>query len=530
MSALPNDQDGTQADSRVLLATVATITLATSSALLWHSRRSATTAVAGPSSSVASAQSMLSSFASWCSRASPSAVSTSEAVTEHPTEDAASRVAGPSKTARSKDRRRRNKELTAKDMRKVKDLLKPTRPAGPTTPTVLDDAFEDASPLSHPRARTRSTSTNARASTEDVTPVQTPPKEHPPCSTSAPAEPARHRPAMPDLDMLAPENADADAQSVESSSVASSMFLAPPSISSVSSPPRSVSRASASTSTSAWDSSWERDGLAASPPVATAHIHTRAVSPTPPRFLAACPAPGSSSRSGSRSPGPALSSQTQLAALKGALEASRLREEKLRADTERGSKERDALRWQWREESNAWRRREAELQSHIHYLTHSLHVSAAQLAAAAPQPPAFSPLSPLSPPFSPFGQPQMPVPASAYAPPPLAALELARSFPPPPSSVGSGSAGGSPDRGRRRGRDGSESPELAPEEEEELELSDEVADAILKRPDSIKRIRRKLSNTSASSDGERPKLETLRFPSIESWGNTWVEAQSEDTQ
>ena len=109
----------------------------------------------------------------------------------------------------------------------------------------------------------------------------------------------------------------------------------------------------------------------------------------------------------------------------------------------------------------------------------------------------------------------------------MAALELARSFPPPPSSAGSGSAGGSPDRGRRRGRDGSESPELEPEEEEELELSDEVADAILKRPDSIKRIRRKLSNTSASSDGERPSLGALRFPSI---GNSWVETQLDDAQ
>ncbi|KZV76848.1 hypothetical protein PENSPDRAFT_679864 [Peniophora sp. CONT] len=521
-----SEQDGSQPDSRVLLATVATITLATSSALLWQAKRSADISNASSSSSVASAQSMLSSFASWCSRTTPSAASTSEAVTEHSIQsadaDAASKVAGSSKSARSKDRRRRNKDLTAKDMRKVKDLLKPTRPTAPTTPTVVTDAFEDASSpsSSHPRARTRSTSTNARASAEDVTPVPTPPKEDPPCSISGRAEGDRHRPALPELDMLAES-------SVESSSVASSILLAPPSVSSsLSSPPRSVSRASASTSTSAWDSSWDRDGLVLSPPTATAHIHTRAVSPTPPRFLAACAAPGSSSRADSRSPGPALSSQTQLAALKGALEASRLREEKLRADAEREAKQRGVLQWQWREESNAWRRREAELQSHIHYLTHSLHVSAAQLAAAAPPPPAFSPLSPLSPPYSPYSQPQMPVSASAYAPPPLAALELARSFPPPPSSVGSGSAGGSPDRGRRRGRFGSESPELEPEEEEELELSDEVADAILKRPDSIKRIRRKLSNTS-SSDGERPTLETLRFPSIE---NYWVDAQREDKQ
>jgi hypothetical protein len=62
---------------------------------------------------------------------------------------------------------------------------------------------------------------------------------------------------------------------------------------------------------------------------------------------------------------PTLSTQTQIASLKGALEASKLREEKNRVELERLAKEQDALRWQWREEATGWRRRESEV-NYIH--------------------------------------------------------------------------------------------------------------------------------------------------------------------
>lgn len=51
----------------------------------------------------------------------------------------------------------------------------------------------------------------------------------------------------------------------------------------------------------------------------------------------------------------------QLASMRNALEAARLREEQLRAEAEQASKERDEIRWGWNEDASAWRRREAEV-------------------------------------------------------------------------------------------------------------------------------------------------------------------------
>ena len=61
---------------------------------------------------------------------------------------------------------------------------------------------------------------------------------------------------------------------------------------------------------------------------------------------------------------PALSTQTQLASLRGALEAARLREEKNKADTEKYIKEMDMLRW----ENANWRRGEVEVSYPFWYL------------------------------------------------------------------------------------------------------------------------------------------------------------------
>jgi anthranilate synthase / indole-3-glycerol phosphate synthase / phosphoribosylanthranilate isomerase len=62
--------------------------------------------------------------------------------------------------------------------------------------------------------------------------------------------------------------------------------------------------------------------------------------------------------SGTNTPG-SLSAQTQLASLRGALEAARLREEKTKAEIERYSKDLEMMRW----ESTSWRRREMDVGS-----------------------------------------------------------------------------------------------------------------------------------------------------------------------
>lgn len=60
-------------------------------------------------------------------------------------------------------------------------------------------------------------------------------------------------------------------------------------------------------------------------------------------------------------PPPGASLATQIASLKGALEASRTREDMHRRDAERWSKECDIIKWKWNEANDEWRRREAEV-------------------------------------------------------------------------------------------------------------------------------------------------------------------------
>ena len=60
---------------------------------------------------------------------------------------------------------------------------------------------------------------------------------------------------------------------------------------------------------------------------------------------------------GTNTPPGSLSTQTQMASLRGALEAARLREEKTKAEIERYSKDLEMMRW----ESATWRRREMEV-------------------------------------------------------------------------------------------------------------------------------------------------------------------------
>jgi hypothetical protein len=60
------------------------------------------------------------------------------------------------------------------------------------------------------------------------------------------------------------------------------------------------------------------------------------------------------------SPPNSVSTLTQLASLRGALEAARTREEKSRLDAERLGKECEMLKWKWGED---WRSREAEVRT-----------------------------------------------------------------------------------------------------------------------------------------------------------------------
>ncbi|KAG5717137.1 hypothetical protein E4T56_gene4173 [Termitomyces sp. T112] len=87
----------------------------------------------------------------------------------------------------------------------------------------------------------------------------------------------------------------------------------------------------------------------------------------------------SGSRSGTPPP------QTQLASMRGALEAARMREERLGREVERLGREVDSLRW----EGGRARRREAELQAQIHHLVGQLQVYGAMVHVSS------HPLSPL---------------------------------------------------------------------------------------------------------------------------------------
>lgn len=61
--------------------------------------------------------------------------------------------------------------------------------------------------------------------------------------------------------------------------------------------------------------------------------------------------------SGTNTPPPSVAVQTQLASLRGALEAARQREAQMKSDLEKYAKELEFMRW----ESNTWRRRELEV-------------------------------------------------------------------------------------------------------------------------------------------------------------------------
>lgn len=237
--------------------------------------------------------------------------------------------------------------------------------------------------------------------------------------------------------------------------------------------------------------------------------------------------------------------QTQLASMRDALEAARLREEKLRVEAEQANKERDELCWRWNEDAGVWRRREAEVrlgafiavysptqtlqfQAQIHHLMQQVQAYAA--AASFSSSGFSSPTSPTlpHPALAPFPLPPAMHAQNSASPPAhvQALLTCAPMLSHAPGFAGPGFPGAgqgmspllwsgmgllsnldarrAPDstrgwtRGRRRQRadksasdessldgvDGSD--EDVWEEDEEEFRNNALADAILKRPESIR--------------------------------------------
>ncbi|KAL4261396.1 Proteophosphoglycan ppg4 [Pleurotus pulmonarius] len=306
--------------------------------------------------------------------------------------------------------------------------------------------------------------------------------------------------------------------------------------------------------------------------------------------------------SGNNTPPPSLSAQTQIASLRGALEAARLREDKMRLEMEKRTKDLDALRW----ENVTWRQREAEFQNQILHLTHHLQAYTALYASMSPQghpPPPLPPghhlqlpnmngksphlrmsntpspapsptrlnvaphvqgnimLSPMPSPLSQSTHSHMfPYPAMSSPPTPGHPNQPPPSAPPSSSlfsvlfpyagnqsntaggpsrsgrsSVGSMSpdlgAPGSPsqsayNRGRQRARfwqgseiddwieTGGQSQQREAEGRAEEELNTVLADAILKRPDSIRRS----GSQQVVDDGGQKESGEFTFPSLSGFG------------
>ncbi|TFY52725.1 hypothetical protein EVG20_g10429, partial [Dentipellis fragilis] len=285
---------------------------------------------------------------------------------------------------------------------------------------------------------------------------------------------------------------------------------------------------------------------------------------------------------GGETPPPALSSHTQIASLKGALEAAKMREEKNRLEAERLAKEVDVMRWRMNKDVGSWRRREMEMVNYIQYLSHNLNMYASghgqqsngqpppsiptQPSPGLPSAP-FSPLSPsqipqppFSPsfgPFPPFSPPLPIVPSPTYSYPPAFAAQhhtLSTFFPGPAAPSSSGGSRSPPDRGRKRERravDGAdqqveEGVDVAygeggqEEEEEEFSLNDALAGAILKRPESLRVKTRRRGSASVGAgnvdvveeigiEGRAAEVEDedFRFPSISDMGNVYIYRERE---
>ncbi|KAG6373025.1 hypothetical protein JVT61DRAFT_7080 [Boletus reticuloceps] len=326
-------------------------------------------------------------------------------------------------------------------------------------------------------------------------------------------------------------------------------------------------------------STYSTDGVGPSTPT-----NSRGSTP-PPRSLLTSTDPGRRDPIAQPLDETAASAQIQLASMRSALEASRVREEQLRIEAEQASKERDELRWGWNEDASIWRRREAELHSQIHHLMQQLQAYAAVASFRAQQAtsPFSSPTSPhihMSPrlhqhpfPLPPVIQTQNSASAPAHVQALLASAPVLTSHPPgfATSSGGSysgtgfgmspllwsglglcvpnrdtrhcgrrtpdSSASGSSSEGRRRCAENAKSAsddslgdwdgmengsgdedKWEEEEAEDVFRNNVLADAILKRPESIRELSspRKRSGGRPAVQGEW--MDALKDPALEKPG------------
>ncbi|TFY80862.1 hypothetical protein EWM64_g3150 [Hericium alpestre] len=682
-------------DNRVLLATLATLTLATSSVLLWRGKRRAAIELpdtdpdpgTGRSSFVQStlAALHLSGLASNVSRERDGESDQAPAAANTALQEGGNaRPAKDPKNSRSKERRRRGKDpLKDLSSKKFKDILRAqtkrsTTASSEDSPSLspMDnkpDLLGAAASLSsgsageedrrHSSARTAvedATTPKASPSSRQMDSADRPSRSHsqeddsPAASTSrAPSItpngpsssrptslPSHRRPLTPppgsvngpttssspsseasQASSLLQSSRSSQTQDWSSSSSYADISIPSSNTVTANTSPTSTSRAARGKSSSG--GSWDWDGQSTfyrDPPPRFAKFNNAnnntsrnptsasasAASPLPllnsplptPAPLSPSPSPGPSrprrtptprvGRGQNETPPPstpgiALSSHTQIASLKGALEAAKMREEKNRLEAERLAKEVEMAKWRWSKDAGNWRRREMEMNNYIQYLVHNLHMYASASAQAQqppgshqpPQPPShpatpapgsaplplstppfppplpFSPLSPSGTPF-PFSPAGPSFPPYSYPPQhPMQHQTLATFFPGPTSS---GSR--SPDRGRRRqrkraeGEEGEVAKDAGEEDdsdEEGFHLSNEVAGAILKRPDSLRvKTRRRGegsilvgagtdaegsnsadAGTSREMEGSGDEVDAFVFPSISDLGNPYIYKEKE---
>ncbi|KAK2467927.1 hypothetical protein APHAL10511_000222 [Amanita phalloides] len=300
-----------------------------------------------------------------------------------------------SKTARTKERRRRGKDPLRdilKSGKKLKALSSPNFAPDRLSPTATNTAPASDSPSPAPSS-SRSVSSSSRSRTR--TPLQ----------DARPSDGEDH--AVPtvstvsDTDQLASRQSELSAthpstslpsESAPSSDSSPTPITTPAHISSdlgtVGPPSASKSPENLPVTTLVHSLLRKSSMPDADTPTATTSVngfHGTCHVPTPRRT----PTPSLDTIT----PPPSVAIQTQLASVRGALEAARQREAQMKAELERYAKELEFMRW----ESAGWRRRELELQSQVHYLAHQLQTIAASFSPIrASAPLASSPTPPLN--------------------------------------------------------------------------------------------------------------------------------------
>ncbi|KAI9457653.1 hypothetical protein BJY52DRAFT_1187249 [Lactarius psammicola] len=185
----------------------------------------------------------------------------------------------------------------------------------------------------------------------------------------------------------------------------------------------------------------------------------------------------------SPSPDP-VSAQTQIASLRGALEAARLREEKSRLEADCRAKEYDTLRRRWMEEIARRQRREAQLHAYIQYLTHVLQMYAGAYPSLSTRVPIVHPL------------------VASPLPGVVPSITMHRPHNPVLDNT----------RGQRRKREVQDDEFVGNPDMDVLPLCNDVIGAILKRPESF---------------GTDIQPKPQRFPSLLDMGHVWYVAGSE---